>query len=178
MNMLLLNSIVKGTLSDQGFTMAKNGPLLQEIVNLKYAELNNDMVEGDKIGTRATEAGIAASTYEAPVEEQGNELYESDKSEATNSGWNPSAYEIDFGVPMPATKRGGGKGRAKYPFDKLTEIGASFHISTTAEAAEPWKSKASTVSAANKKHAPKKFRICQAAADDDRGPGARVFRIA
>lgn len=80
-------------------------------------------------------------------------------------------FEIDTGVSIPKIKRGGNlanyRRESKYPFDTLgqptldaagtvTEA-ASFHIAATEKTPEPWKSLASTVSAANKRYQEKKI---------------------
>ena len=75
-------------------------------------------------------------------------------------------FAVASGVSIPKTKRRGnpnlGQHRrsSKYPFDQLAEptfdangnlIAASFHVPATTEEPTPWKSLASTVTAANKR---------------------------
>jgi hypothetical protein len=60
------------------------------------------------------------------------------------------SFEIESGIAMPVTKRGG-KRESAYPFNKL-EVGQSFFIPASEKHPEPAKSLASTVSGAAKRY--------------------------
>ncbi len=61
-------------------------------------------------------------------------------------------FEIfDTMPPPPVTKRGFPKKEDKFPWDDL-KVGGGFYIAATAEKPEPWKSMASTVSAAQRRY--------------------------
>ena len=80
-------------------------------------------------------------------------------------------FEIDTGISIPKIKRGGNlanyRRESKYPFATLGEPtrdaagevveAASFHVAATEKTPEPWKSLASTVSAANNRYKEKKI---------------------
>lgn len=145
-------------------------------------EQNTDIVDGDKIATRATEKGIAA-------------MNETSTGTTGTAPAAASAFEIDDYVPAMTSR--GGRTSVLYPFDTL-EVNKSFHIPATEKRPNPAKSLASTVSAASKKYAtdtgqtkttPKgntvpvlsftrKFAVKAVGAEDPRGPGARVVRTA
>jgi hypothetical protein len=177
MGTIIAAMAVEATPYSMQTTKAVEGLLKDNLV-----EQNADIRDGDKIATRATEAGIAA--------------YNTQKDAENASSDGASAFEIDDGVPMP-TARGGGRTSTQYPFDRL-EVGQSFHIAATTDKPNPAKSIASTVSAATKKFATptgetkksakgndipvlnytRKFSVKAVDANDPKGAGARVWRTA
>ena len=86
-------------------------------------------------------------------------------------------FTIDKNIepgPTPPRGRGGSKG---YAFDVL-EIGESQHIPATKKRPDPCKSLAASVCAANKRYAQeRKFIIRRVDSNDERGCGARIFRV-
>ena len=96
--------------------------------------------EEGELATRASSAGIEYIDSIAVVtkaEEPKTERKE--KMSAT--------FEIETGIEMPKTVRGGGVGNSVYPFDKL-EVGQSFFV-----AGKEAKSMAGTVSSATQRYA-------------------------
>lgn len=109
---------------------------------------------------------------------------------------NPTGFELETGVPMPAANRGSGE--SKYPFDAM-EVNQSFHVPATDARPKPARALASVVSSATARYAtpdPKgatrknksgktvpvmveqrKYVIRTVGADDPKGIGARVFRV-
>lgn len=162
-----------------------------EIVNAAENQLTNLLANGlVEINTSIKdEEGFPA----VRATESGKELIAGKSSEPKEK----PVFELQTGFEPPAKKRGGRSGSV-YPFEKM-EVGQSFHIPATEDRPEPWKSLASSVSAAtakfsvvdpdgktrtnrNGKEVPvmiptKEFRIWQAETNDPCGPGARVARV-
>lgn len=125
--------------------------------------------EKGEFAVRASDAGIAASDAVAAVA-------------ATPAA--PAAkleFEIESGVALPATQRGGNHRGDTYPFAKL-EVGQSFVVAATEAKPNPAKSLASTVSAATRRYKTdeikRKFtlRPVVAGQNGEKVTGARVFR--
>lgn len=139
-----------------------------KLVKDGLVETNAEIRDGDKIAARATTKGIE-------VNDSGNSGDNTGGTSATTSN-----FAIDDGITMPPSR--GGRNRSVYPFDALT-VGQSFHVPASEAKPNPAKSLASTVSSANKRNAKdggnkSKFEVRSVDANDPRGAGARVWRIA
>lgn len=105
--------------------------LYQPLVKAGLVEINLDIVnEAGEVATRAI------TTQVEPEKQKGE---------------SKMSFEIESGIPMPASTRRGGVREAKYPFDKL-EVGQSFFVAPSEKHPEPWKSYASTISGATKRY--------------------------
>jgi hypothetical protein len=136
-----------------------------KLVKDGLVETNGEIRDGDKIAARATEKGIALNTTENP---------------GTPAAASTSAFAIDDGITMPPSR--GGRNRSVYPFEQLA-VGQSFHVPASEAKPNPAKSLASTVSSANKRNkkdggSNASFEVRSVDANDPRGAGARVWRIA
>jgi hypothetical protein len=148
----MLAKIAEATLDQtQGFAMVKNGATSAMLAEAGLIELNPQMIEGDKIAARTTDAGV--DTYQnGDSVEPVNEDNQPANEPATNQGTKPmTEFSIDTGVPVPAIKRSGAA-TSIYPFDAL-EVGQSFFVPATEDMPNPGKSLASTVSSASKRYA-------------------------
>lgn len=137
-----------------------------KLVKDGLVETNAEIRDGDKIAARATEKGIEVN------------------GSSDNTGGTPaattSAFAIDDGITMPPSR--GGRNRSVYPFEQLA-VGQSFHVPASEAKPNPAKSLASTVSSANKRNkkdggSNASFEVRSVDANDPRGAGARVWRIA
>lgn len=132
----------------------------------------------------ATSAGIAASTGQqsAPAVEVVKPV-----------------FNIDTGIKLPESKRGGGAKTTIYPFASM-EVEQSFFIAATPERPNPAKSLASTITSANRKYAAlfpamkgkkphpqagqpsgqdgRKFTVRPRTMEEHKEAGARVWRVA
>lgn len=133
----MLPEIVAATVADS-YTM--NDPFeVDYLLQNGLIEMNESIKneEGEQ-ATRATAEGIAyidSLTVVTKVEEPKPE------------GSIKMSFEIETGIEMPKTVRGGGVGNSVYPFDKL-ELGQSFFV-----AGKDAKSMAGTVSSATQRYA-------------------------
>lgn len=134
----LLPAIVAATTqTSEGYTFAA-----EEIVKRLEKE---GFVEGNR-EIKNSEGFIAVRAVQAAIDF----ISQNTKKEEVKKGENKMSFEIESGVEIPKTARGGNKA-AVYPFESL-EVGQSFFVPATEKKPEPWKSLASTVSAAMKKH--------------------------
>lgn len=181
----LLAEIVAAANSPTGFTYVAEGKA-KPLVDRGLIEVNPAMKnDAGHVAARATNAGISIIMENKDATPA---AAESNETAAPN-------FAIDSDIPMPAVNRR--RKSAMYPFDTL-EVGQSFHVPATNERPNPAKSLASTVSSANKRYAEvipgetrvdrkgntvpatkptRLFRVFEAASDDPRGAGARVFRV-
>jgi hypothetical protein len=183
----LLKAAVEGRNSNQGYVLgSKTAYKSLASQTPPLVEFNDEIKsqDGKQVAVRASDAGVTKLGEIAP-------------SNAAPSTAGTPRFEIDDYTP-PEGKRGRrAGGEAKYPFDKLA-VGQSFHVPATEANKNPAKGLASTVSSANRRYAEKidgthknrkgedvpnykltrKFSVSPAAADDPRGPGARVVRRA
>lgn len=144
-NLSLLSTIVAAMAVEATPFAMVTAAEAKPLIDAKLAEQNPDIVDGDKIATRATEAGIAkhneaanapASTPAAPsipVVQPGTE----------------GAVALDLSAFVKRARTA-----ATYDFDNM-QPGGYFFVEATEARPNPAKSMASTVSAANKKYADK-----------------------
>lgn len=148
----MLTKIAEGTLDQTaGFAMVKNGATSAMLAEAGLIELNPQMIEGDKIAARTTDAGLDTYQNGDSVEPATEETQPAEEP-ATNQGTKTmTEFAIDNAVPVPAIKRSGAA-TSIYPFDNL-EVGQSFFVPATEAMPNPGKSLASTVSSASKRYA-------------------------
>lgn len=148
----MLAKIAEATLDQtRGFAMVKNGATSATLAEAGLIELNPQMIEGDKIAARTTNAGVDTYQNGDNVEPVNEDNATADESAITQGNKTMSGFSIDTGVPVPAIKRSGAA-TSIYPFDAL-EVGQSFFVPATDEMPNPGKSLASTVSSASKRYA-------------------------
>jgi hypothetical protein len=143
----MMPEIVAASVAESGYVF-KSAFDVAYLVENGLVEQNEGIVnEAGEFATRATEAGIAAlnatvqtntATAETKVEEP--------KPERKVK----MSFEIEKGIPVPKTTRGGARTSA-YPFAEL-ELNDSFFIAASEKHPEPEKSLASTVSGATKRY--------------------------
>lgn len=116
-------------------------------------EQNPEITEGDKIATRATDAGIAAHNAANPnsavASNEGNTETVNTQT-STPIGASTAAIITGMGFVPSATR--GGKGRNLYDFDSL-EVGGFIFVPASEAKPNPTKSLASTVSSATARFA-------------------------
>lgn len=141
-NLSLLAVIVAAMSNDAApFHMATKTEV-KNLLNNDLVEVNEEIVDGDKVAVRATEKGVA----EAASATEGTENL-TDTATATPAA-STGGFEIETGIEKPAGRRA--RTASTYPFDDMP-VGSSFHIPATANKPDPAKSMASTVSSANKR---------------------------
>jgi len=137
-------------------TTAEGGYVFKDPFNVAYLleegliEQNGEITNPEcveEVATRATEKGFnfvngvnAATLGDNPTNERNTNVMSE-----TATGF------VIENVALPASKRGGRIGKAKYPFD-LLEVGQSFVVPATEKNPDPAKTLASTVSSAMKKY--------------------------
>lgn len=127
-----LAAIVAAMSGSPGYAMVPKAEA-ERLASEGLVELNNAIVDGDKIATRATQKGIDS------VNQTEN------KSDAAEAAPAKIQFVIEDNVALPAIVGRGRTGSA-YPFDKLN-VGQSFFVP------KPAKNLASTVSTANARYA-------------------------
>lgn len=133
----LLMFIVAGTQSAAGHSLVPL-TLAKSIIKAEptFIKLQSETADpAGNVPAFATSLGIAAAG--APA------------APATEPGPKP-VFKIDMGIPVPASKRGGGLKADIYPFATLP-VGGSFFVAATEANPNPVKGLASTVSSANKR---------------------------
>lgn len=140
-NMQLLGEIVKATQADSFVHVAEAH--YRPLVQAGYVEIN-DTIKNDKgeVATRATQAGVEA--FGAAQSAAGNTQAQ---TPASGPAVAASTFTLTADVPLPVSKRGGGRQGTKYPFDTM-EVGQSFFVPNTADKPNMAKSFASTASSA------------------------------
>jgi len=112
------------------------------LVRKGFAEVNSAIENDDcQFATRLTDSGLAFLNSSAPV------------SVPIPEKVRPMSVFHIATLPIPASKRKGGKGRpSKYPFEQL-EVGQMFFVPATEKQSDPAKSLGSVVTSANRKYA-------------------------
>lgn len=147
-NIALLSSIVAAMAVEATPYAMLTAKEIEGLTKEGLVETNPEIVDGDKIAVRATDAGIAANAANnPPASNEGNTqaMTNTNSQFVTGSGF----------VPSPSR---GGRGRSIYDFDGLA-IGGFIFVPATDDKPNPAKSLASTVSSATKRSAPKKFGV-------------------
>lgn len=160
-NLELLTSVAEATRAG-GFVYlkAEGKPLVDLALVVINTELHDAHGNPAAKVTEAGEAYLVANGIETPSKEK------APKVEATNK------FEIKSGFVVPeATRTGGGGKQSVYPFESL-EVGQYFFIPNSEAKPKAAKDYASTVSSANARLQPKRFKIVEAEG------GANVGRIA
>lgn len=169
----LLKAAVEATNTDTVvYTTEKQREKLQA---MGLVEINPDLVEGNKVATRATAKGVTtlAAMQDSDTEEQPKDNPKEVKT---------MTFELETGIEVPKMTRAGGKRGSKYPFAEM-EVGQSFHIAATEEKPEPLKTLRAAASVYNRECKDEnneftvKFIARKVGEDDPKGIGARVFRI-
>ena len=145
-----LPNIVTATLQE-GYVFASAFDVAYLIEN-GLAEQNEAIVNEDGwFATRATDLGVNAVTKSAECQIEVEPASAETKVEEPKPERKVKmSFEIEKGIPVPKTTRGGARTSA-YPFDAL-ELNDSFFIAASEKHPEPEKSLASTVSGATKRY--------------------------
>lgn len=144
---------VSGTRSEQGYAFI-NREAADKLVENGLVEVNADLIEGDTIAARATDAGLAhpsVATEATDLQTTGTET-----ENAANAAVAAQVVSgVISGIEMPSVKRSGGGGRRpqpeKYEFSKMEE-GHSFFVADKEDGTPATKTLASTVSGANERY--------------------------
>jgi hypothetical protein len=172
----LLKQIAEATTAGAFVYVSKEDA--EQLVEAGYIILNHSLVEPEtgNIAARTTEAGTQlAATTASEVTKEPEPIIENKIEEKQEH--NTMSHEFEIETVDIVRTRAPRNGARVWPFDRL-EQGQSFHIAPTEKVPEPYKVYTSTISNANKAHAPKHFSIIRVTATDPKGPGARVIRQA
>lgn len=153
-DMALLGAIVAAMANAAApfhFATAKEA---ENLVKEGLAEQNSEIAEGDKIATRATDAGVAAHNAANPGSDaSGTEGNTNTVNTAVNTAaTSTAAAALVVGTGFVPSVVRGGKGRTLYDFDSL-EVGGFIFVPKTEDKPDPAKSLASTVSSATARFA-------------------------
>lgn len=146
---------VSGTRSEQGYAFI-NREAADKLVENGLVEVNADLIEGDTIAARATDAGLAHPSVTTDGVDDTNTANGTEAENAANAAVAAQVVSgVISGIEMPSVKRSGGGGRRaqpeKYEFSKMEE-GHSFFVADKEDGTPATKTLASTVSGANERY--------------------------
>ena len=138
----IMQSVFNAMQIEPGYLFMSNSAS-KPLVRKGFAEVNSAIENDDcQFATRLTDSGMAFLNSQevakpTPIPEKVKPM---------------SVFHIAT-LPIPASKRKGGKGRpSKYPFEQL-EVGQMFFVPATEKQSDPAKSLGSVVTSANRKYA-------------------------
>jgi hypothetical protein len=144
----------------------------QPLVELGYITIMED--DTDDCGDMAAYANDSGMEYCGYTQTIDNE---SDGEQVTEETNEKIEFKIEYGIPMPKKKAGGGSRPTKYPLADM-EVNGSIHLPLCEKYPNPARTLASTASRFNKLHeGERRYEVRPVDHTDPEGEGARVWRI-